>query len=95
MSYSFSAKGATKAAAKEAAESSIKNFVEPQTAHAGDIAAIRGACSAFIDSLPDPDEGEEVLLTCYGSCRTMPHGDAYRMDNTEMTVKATIVKAQG
>ena len=96
MSYSFGVKAATKAEAKEQAETNIKNFVETQDAHKGDVAAIRGTCAAFIDSLPDPVEGEEVHLSCYGSCSgNWQTGEPFRMSSTEMNVKAALVKAQG
>jgi hypothetical protein len=94
MSYSFSVLAANKALAIAAAAAEIDKQIAPQRAHDPDRAAISGACAAFINSLPQPKENEDVHLTCYGSSSGEWSTDGQglvRMKSTDMTVKVALL----
>lgn len=66
MSYSFSAKGVTKDAAKDAAAAEFDKVVESQPVHAADRDAALATVGAMIDAVVDPAEGEEVRVSVSG-----------------------------
>lgn len=67
MSYSFSVSGATKAAVKQLIADGFKNVVETQPSHAADRDAAVACASAFVDTLADPRDGAEIVVSMHGS----------------------------
>lgn len=66
MSYSFSAKAANKAAAKEAVAAKFDEMVVHQPVHAHDRAAALTNANTVIDLLVDNDS-KDVFVSCHGS----------------------------
>lgn len=66
MSYSFTAKGVTKAAAFNDAAAKFDAIVTQQPVHEADRAAVMANVSAAVDLLREPGEGEEVRVNANG-----------------------------
>jgi hypothetical protein len=67
MSYSFSAKGATKAEAIADAEMKFAKVVSEQPVHLADQEAALIAMRMMVDLCADPLPDEEILITMHGS----------------------------
>lgn len=73
MSYSFSAQGATKAEAIEAANKKFNEVLSAQPAHAADMPAARDAVAAFTNLLTE-DPACDCMLSINGSVWTASEG---------------------
>lgn len=67
MSYSFSVKAPTKAEAKAKVAEQFAAVVAGQPTHAADQNAAVACAEAFINTLADPNEGDEVHVSMNGS----------------------------
>lgn len=67
MSYSFSITADTKAEAKQKISDAFDNVVNGQPSHAADQAAAVACGQAFVDTLADPHDGDEIFVSMYGS----------------------------
>jgi hypothetical protein len=67
MSYSFTVTGASKAAAKQLIADSFANVVSSQPSHAADRDAAVSTASAFVDTLAEPSDGSEIVVSMNGS----------------------------
>jgi hypothetical protein len=67
MSYSFSAKGATKAAATAAAVSQFEAMLVSQPVHKADREAAFANLKAHMDLVKEPGDSEEVVISMHGS----------------------------
>lgn len=67
MSYSFSVKAPTKAAAKDNVSDQFDVVVNGQPTHEVDRAAVKAAAGAFIDMLAEPQDGDEIVVSINGS----------------------------
>jgi hypothetical protein len=67
VSYSFSAKGKTKAEALAAAEAAMKKVIEGQPIHAQDEAAARKCREEAAALVGEPPADKDYFLSCSGS----------------------------
>jgi hypothetical protein len=66
MSYSFTARGATKDAAKAAAAAEFDQVVVSQPTHQADKDAALAATNAYVDLLTDLEDGKEIVVSVNG-----------------------------
>lgn len=66
MSFSFSKRAGTKAAAKVAVAAGMDEVLTQQPAHSRDRAAVEATAAAYIDLLDD-DESKDIVVTVNGS----------------------------
>lgn len=67
MSYSFNFTAASKSEAKDKAKAELDRVVEQQPIHRNDQAQALAAAQAFIDLVPEPEEGQVVYVNVNGS----------------------------
>lgn len=88
MSYSFSVKAPSKAAAKEAVAAKFDEMVAQQPIHARDRAAVVANANAVIDLLADNDS-KDILVSCNGYV-SWPSGS---IEDAQLTSVAVSVSA--
>ena len=66
MSYSFTARGKSKAEAKAAASAELEKVVEAQPIHKHDMQTAKNVAIDVIDLLPDDDD-RDVMISVNGS----------------------------
>lgn len=66
MSYSFGITAPTKAEAKEKVRVSMANVVATQPVHSADEKQVVESAHRFIDILPEPKEGQHVVVSMNG-----------------------------
>jgi hypothetical protein len=67
MSYSFSARGATKAEVIKKVDAELNKVVASQPVHSADHAQAKAAAEAFLGVLPDPNAKQEFDVAVSGS----------------------------
>lgn len=67
MSYSFSVKAANRDDAGKKVEDELAKVVQSQPVHEGDRQAAQDAAEGMIDCVPEPGEGEEIIVNVSGS----------------------------
>lgn len=72
MSYSFSVQADTKADAKDKIAKEWDNIVAQQPIHAADKDAALSTAEDFVEALSDPDGGELISVSAYGSVSYYP-----------------------
>lgn len=92
MSYSFSAKGATKAAAKAAVAAEFDKVIASQPVHAADKAAAIATAEAMIDVTREPAEGEEVRVSVSGYLQWQGQMDEGQFIGANVNVGAFVGK---
>lgn len=88
MSYSFGARGATKALALEAAEAEFKKVMAGQPVHALEEDEAREARERAADLVPEAPEGQDFYLSCSGSVSTSDDGTTRSVVGVSISVNA-------
>ena len=66
MSYSFNVRGASKSATQLALHQAIEELTKNQGAHKLDAVAIENNANGILNLMPEPAEGQDLVLTCSG-----------------------------
>lgn len=90
MSFSFNARGATKAAALTAVVAELEKVVEFQPVHKHDAHAVMAAAEAHVGLLPD-DESRDVIVSVSGWVQWEGTDADPRFVGASVTVSATLV----
>jgi copper(I)-binding protein len=94
MSYSFSIRAATKAAAKAALAQRMAATAVAQACHARDLVPAINAGGAFIDLLAD-DESKDVVVNMSGSLMGKWEGsDVVHCENINLSVSAGLAERE-
>lgn len=91
MSYSFSVRAATKAAAKAAVAAQFDSMVHVQPVHAADRPMAQAAAGAFVDLLHE-DESKDVIVCVSGSLGWQGEGQ-FTSTNVSASAYLTIKEA--
>lgn len=67
MSYSFSARGATKQEVMQKVGIELDKVVVSQPIHSADFAQARAAAESFLDIIPDASESQDYYVSVSGS----------------------------
>lgn len=94
MSYSFQAKGTTKAEAIAQVIEKMDQVVTQQPIHAADRDAAIETAKAFVNMVPD-DEAKDVSVSVSGSLSwTGTYPDSYIVSSAQVSCYATLVKRE-
>lgn len=94
MSYSFSAKGGTKAEALEAVKAKLAEVVTSQPVHSRDQDQAAATTEAMLGVVVDPAEGEEVNVSVSGSLSWRgPHDAPEAITSANVQVSVSVNKA--
>lgn len=90
MSYSFTVRGATKAAALAAVQAQMQAVVDQSPAHQADAAQAIEAATAFVGVLPD-DDSKDVVVMLAGSMAGRWAGNTLeRISSAHLTLSASL-----
>ena len=74
MSYSFSVRGASRIALIENVGAKLDEVVAGQPMHKHDRDQALASTKAFVEILPEPKAGQELMVSVHGSVGWMDHG---------------------